>query len=931
MKLIYLNWFALLSTLLLSNSAHATNYYVSPTGNDGNSGTSQDHAWKTLDKVNSMGFDHFKEGDNLLFERGGTYYGSTGGELVKVSGFGAYGSGEKPILSGTQKITQTWTNEGNIWKVSITDPPENVKLLFRNDQSLPVGRYPDTEWLHYQTGIGETMIVDRSLQADNNYWDGGECVVRSSRWTIDISPIQYQRNDTIKFEENTTYGLGSGWGYFFQNHPNALNIEGEWCFFEGSIYLFSSDNPNAQIFEYAKYESGIEALRNNYTIENIQFFGYNKNGLKSNLSVIEVSNCEFNYISGNALDFEYGSDLVVSNNTISNIGNIGIGYENVVGSRISHNILRNIGNRAGSGKGGISAYTGIKQQWGTDHEITNNQCYNVGYNGISFLFTDSVKILNNLIDSACLITDDGGGIYTWSIPDTTGRDRGHIVSGNIINHVIGNDGGVPKAEVESVTAAYGIYIDDRKLGMRISDNIIMNSEFGLFIHHSQDIDLENNLFYNCNNTLLMHQYNGYPINECDVENNVFVNTNDYIGRNEHSTMILNATAEQFYIPANNTFDNNSYIHPFTYDNFIYTQDGTNYFEYDLGSWQNFETQDLNSKSEPLKWTTDLGVTKDEFIFLDYAYDKPKTIGLLGNYIDKDGNDVSGEKTIPAYGYFLAFKTSDGTIVEDLLIEGDSISCYTEDTSTFAVVAGQYDSYHWKLESGNNSELISNNETANVIWKNVANDTSYLTVYGCKSSSCKYFSGKFRVHHVTGPSPDFEIVEDGNTYYFVNNSENSDSYFWQFGDGAHSEESNPIHEYVKYDTSYVVSLQATNFGCSHYEYETVVRGSDPSAPLFIHETQFEVNEILSSLPNAFTPNADGENDVWNVDALFQIDPLAEIYIYSRDLHLIRKLSNYDALWDGNNSDGSICPVGNYLYVVVFSSHLPKQKGYLALIR
>ena len=63
----------LLATLLLAftSSAFATTYYISATGNDGNSGTSTAQAWRTLERLDQVQYS-LQPGDQVLLERGGT-------------------------------------------------------------------------------------------------------------------------------------------------------------------------------------------------------------------------------------------------------------------------------------------------------------------------------------------------------------------------------------------------------------------------------------------------------------------------------------------------------------------------------------------------------------------------------------------------------------------------------------------------------------------------------------------------------------------------------------------------------------------------------------------------------------------------------------------------------------------------------------------
>lgn len=101
-------------------------YYVSPDGNDSNSGTSEAFAWKTTAKVVAADLAGvFRPGDQILFESGRTFAGSQSdvdgagwlaGILITVGGgnatwplvFGAYGEGDRPII-------ETIENENGIF------------------------------------------------------------------------------------------------------------------------------------------------------------------------------------------------------------------------------------------------------------------------------------------------------------------------------------------------------------------------------------------------------------------------------------------------------------------------------------------------------------------------------------------------------------------------------------------------------------------------------------------------------------------------------------------------------------------------------------------------------------------------------------------------------------------------------------------------
>jgi hypothetical protein len=95
--------FFALSFMVVAHAALATTYYVSPSGNDANSGKSPGLAWKTVGNVNSL---DLKPGDTVLFQGGemfsGNLYfdsgdGNVPGTPVVIS---SYGGGRATLNAG---------------------------------------------------------------------------------------------------------------------------------------------------------------------------------------------------------------------------------------------------------------------------------------------------------------------------------------------------------------------------------------------------------------------------------------------------------------------------------------------------------------------------------------------------------------------------------------------------------------------------------------------------------------------------------------------------------------------------------------------------------------------------------------------------------------------------------------------------------------
>ena len=108
-KILFISVASLFALTIFAHFANAATYYVDASGgNDSWDGTSQTYSapnhgpWRTSSKLNWG--PNFLGDDQILFKRGGVYsrllttsnYQSTDGHPIT---FGAYGSGEKPIIT----------------------------------------------------------------------------------------------------------------------------------------------------------------------------------------------------------------------------------------------------------------------------------------------------------------------------------------------------------------------------------------------------------------------------------------------------------------------------------------------------------------------------------------------------------------------------------------------------------------------------------------------------------------------------------------------------------------------------------------------------------------------------------------------------------------------------------------------------------------
>jgi len=123
--------------------------------------------------------------------------------------------------------------------------------------------------------------------------------------------------------------------------------------------------------------------------------------------------------------------------------------------------------------------------------------------------------------------------------------------------------------------------------------------------------------------------------------------------------------------------------------------------------------------------------------------------------------------------------------------------------------------------------------------------------------------------------------------------------WNFGDGSISHRPNPDHLFPD-EGSYTVELTVT---------DRSTLDTDQSSQTVTVHFQLEV-------PNVFTPNGDGHNDVFMILSDGR-EPLT-IRIFNRWGNLVYRVTTSTVVWDGRTVDGTPVQPGNYYYILTSHS-------------
>jgi gliding motility-associated-like protein len=236
-----------------------------------------------------------------------------------------------------------------------------------------------------------------------------------------------------------------------------------------------------------------------------------------------------------------------------------------------------------------------------------------------------------------------------------------------------------------------------------------------------------------------------------------------------------------------------------------------------------------------------------------------------------------------------------------VITGKPVFC-TGDSTILTASGGS--SYSWNTGATTASIEVKSVGTYTVTAQNTCGTSQAQLVV--KQSSV---IANFLVDSLSGHAP--------LTIHTTNTSIGANSYSWVFGDGNTSTATNPTDVYTA-GGSYTITLTAND-----------TNGCSSSRTLIITV----VNETSSvTVPNVFTPNGDGSNDTFLINAqnISQFD----VKIYDRWGVMLSELAAPNQTWDGRTKTGTVVVNGTYYYVLDAKGVDGKQyklNGFFMLLR
>lgn len=279
-------------------------YYVSPTGNDTNNGTSTSTPWKTAGKVSSF---QFVPGDTILFQRGGVWSGSGGvgtsvltitksGVVGNPIVFGAYGEGASPVFENPP-ILQNHTRGILIdasWIVV-----ENLTIRNAHEAGVYIGNNVLSEHVVIKnmaisnTGTG-VLVKGNDHVVANNYIHDLHMVVNTIGGNDDYGAVGIMLNNANRVDVS------------YNRVENAISPSLDYGFDGGVVEWWGNSDNNNVHHNTAENNNGffeVGGISGNHALGNVVAYNLSVNNRK--FSTIHLSGT-----------FGVDASFIVNNNTV---------------------------------------------------------------------------------------------------------------------------------------------------------------------------------------------------------------------------------------------------------------------------------------------------------------------------------------------------------------------------------------------------------------------------------------------------------------------------------------------------------------------------------------------------------------------------------------------------------------------------------------
>lgn len=203
----------LLFLIIGTSVTYGATYYVSNSGLDTNDGLTPANPWRTISHINKQ---RLSPGDAVLFQRGNTWREQLrpySGDATGSVRYGAYGSGEKPLLLGSvdrSKPTDWHHVHDLVWSASVSTRDVG-NIIFNDDAACGMKKWSENDFSKQGDFFFDPALQVLKLYSRGNpgaYYKRIECALR--RHIINQGNTSYVIYEKLALKYGAAHGIGGG-------------------------------------------------------------------------------------------------------------------------------------------------------------------------------------------------------------------------------------------------------------------------------------------------------------------------------------------------------------------------------------------------------------------------------------------------------------------------------------------------------------------------------------------------------------------------------------------------------------------------------------------------------------------------------------------------------------------------------------------------
>jgi parallel beta-helix repeat protein len=342
---------------------------------------------------------------------GRTYAGTlqlAGKSNVTVKTTGISGNCGNATITPGQSITGWSRHEGNVYSAPISFHAAQVIL---DGVPLTLAHWPSRETTWARPAATSASTLSANLPSTDVI--GARLAFRANDWAIEERNVTNYAQGSLSLSPTGNisfdgYPLSGQPDFYLEGKLWMLDEPGEWAVSNGRLYLWSPDgaSPEGRVFA-APASDAIDAQNSSgITVSDVNLYG-SANGINAlNAKNLKVVRTRISDSSANGILNSGGSGLYVEDASIVRTRHDAIAIKWGGGGEMIKNSLF-----IDSGTIGMptNAHAAVNVIASTGSTISGNTIQRAGYIGIHI--AKNAIVTGNLVDSACMVLTDCGGIY----------------------------------------------------------------------------------------------------------------------------------------------------------------------------------------------------------------------------------------------------------------------------------------------------------------------------------------------------------------------------------------------------------------------------------------------------------------------------------------------------------------------------------------